>query len=498
MPPEPDQLVFRPHGQQVRLWRERHPELLIEGAAGTGKSRNIGEFINAFCETYPRVRCLVCRKHRVRLTDSFLVTFEQKVLWPEHPALSEGGSIRYRKQYTYPNGSVIVVGGMDDPDRWFSTEWDLVFCNEATELTLDAWEKFSRAMRNYKAPWQPMIADCNPREPSNWLNQRALDGKMARIKTRHRDNPFLYNHATQRWTRQGREFLRKLRDMTHVRRKRLYEGLWCAAPGQIWEDWDQDDHIIENPGAPNARKPYGDKLPAFEWYMGSLDWGWNDPMVFQVWGVTQAPERRMYRLLEIYRRNWTTDDLADKLVPIIKDWNLNTVVCDPSRPENIELLNRRLTSFGYRDGKPVCVKADNRLEGGLDEVRRRLRDRTMFFVQASYTHPFGYDRTLEEKSRPVCTEDEIPEYQHELDDNDEPIGEKPAKDSIDHGCDATRYAAMYVWNYDESPARDKSRLEFGPTGKVLLRSLHKRPTNVRAYTPQQLEQLERRMRRMAA
>ena len=39
-----------------------------------------------------------------------------------------------RQAYHYPNGSEVVVGGLDKPSKVMSTEYDLVYVQEAIEL----------------------------------------------------------------------------------------------------------------------------------------------------------------------------------------------------------------------------------------------------------------------------------------------------------------------------------------------------------------------------
>ena len=56
---------YRPRGQMRQLWLEAVrgelpalSEILLDGPAGTGKSRCTGEFLHWVCETWPGARCL--------------------------------------------------------------------------------------------------------------------------------------------------------------------------------------------------------------------------------------------------------------------------------------------------------------------------------------------------------------------------------------------------------------------------------------------------------
>src|SRR6185503_16380961 len=114
----------------------------------------------------------------------------------------------------------------------FSTEFDLIYVNEATELTENEWESLHRALRNNVAPYQQLVGDCNPDAPTHWLNQRCIAGRTKRLLSRHADNPTLTP-----------AYLERLDRLTGVRRQRLFLGLWVAAEGQIWEQFDPQHHV---------------------------------------------------------------------------------------------------------------------------------------------------------------------------------------------------------------------------------------------------------------
>ena len=117
------------------LFRCKDPEVLLEGPAGTGKTRALLEYVNYLCEEYPGIRVLIFRKTRTSMNESVLVTWEEKVLWENHPAKVGDAHRNNRQHYRYPNGSHVVIGGMDNSDRIISTEYDVAACIEDTEVT---------------------------------------------------------------------------------------------------------------------------------------------------------------------------------------------------------------------------------------------------------------------------------------------------------------------------------------------------------------------------
>lgn len=436
-------LEYRPWGGCARVFTERTPEVIVDGPAGTGKSRAICEYLNWLAEEYPGVRILICRKTRVSCTESVLVTLDERVLWQGHPALA-GPTRAHRSSYTYPNGSVIVVGGMDNPTRLFSTEYDIAYVNECNELTESEWESLHRALRNGKLPWQQLIGDCNPDAPSHWANQRCLKGKAVRISTRHTDNPSL-----------TKQYLENLSSkLSGVRRRRLFLGEWCAAEGAVWENFDTTVHCL-------------DKRPDdLRWFFASVDWGFTAPGTVQVWGVDG--DRRLYLVAEVYKTQQVLEWWVDRMLDLHKEFDLRRIVCDPARVDSIEAVNLHLT----RKGKPqIAEGADNTRTNtgkgdlaGLDLVRSGFQDKRIFLVRDSLR--FGRDDSLVETSQPWTLEQEIPSYVYALDE-DRPNKEQTDPMCADHGCDALRYAVNFAWRNHLAKRPEASRFKPGTYGQWL-------------------------------
>ena len=125
--------MFPEFAKKISYWDLREREVLLEGPAGTGKSRCMGEYLHWIASNYPGVRLLVVRKTRASLTQSWMVTFESKVVEPDHPIL-KGPARAHRASYVYPNGSEIVLGGMDRAERLYSTEYDVIYVNGDNNL----------------------------------------------------------------------------------------------------------------------------------------------------------------------------------------------------------------------------------------------------------------------------------------------------------------------------------------------------------------------------
>jgi hypothetical protein len=379
---------FQAYGAALQLWGSKSEEILIEGPAGTGKTRTILEKIHFCMMKYPGSRALLVRKTRESLNESVLTTYEEKVL-PVGSPLLLGPQRKFRTSYNYPNGSRIVIGGMDKPTKIMSTEFDIIGTFETTELNEEDFENLTTRLRNHVMPYQQIIADCNPDVPQHWLNNRPVKTGMQRLLSRHEDNPHFYDHKLGSWTDAGEKYLAKLDRLSGARRLRLRQGIWAAAEGLIYEDFDQAVHVVE-------------------------------PFVIP---------REWRRLSEDGTKEFLgINDLS-------ADEKIEATVCDHDLEDRMTL---------ERHGIPT-VPAYKDIFRGIQAVQMRLRptpprnkSRIYFFSDALVET----DTELQENNAPTRTVHEMGNYvwkrlKGKTDDQDEPA------DRDNHGMDPMRYAVAY-------------------------------------------------------
>jgi phage terminase large subunit len=395
---------YRPYGAAEELFYSRSPEILLAGPAGTGKTRAVLEKVFLCAQRFAGMRALLARKTRASLSQSVLVTLEDKVIWENHPVLG-GASRRYRQSYLFSNRSELVTGSLDKPDRIMSTEFDLIAAFEATELTLDDWQKLLSRLRNGRMPFQQAIADCNPSYPGHWLNHRAAQGFMQRLVSRHQDNPSLWDRVHGCWTAEGEKYLATLGRLSGVTRRRLLDGHWAAPEGLVYPLL--EEHIL--PGT--SPKPPHQPLRV----CAGVDWGFREPTALVV-GVLCADDC-LYVVEEYYQSGRVPTELGQRIQALVGRWNIEMLFCDSSRPEMIAQL-RQWDILA----RPAPVKS---VDLGIAKVLERLQNRQLKI----------YD---------CCANllNEAAEYHYE------PGGDgRPAKLPVpinDHALDALRYLVAGV------------------------------------------------------
>jgi len=416
---------YHPRGAALEVFHCRAPEVLLSGPAGTGKSRGCLEKLHMVSLINPGMRGLIVRKTRESLGSTALVT------WREHVAKEAlasglvsfyGGSAEEPPQYRYTNGSKIMIGGMDKPTKIMSSEYDLVYAQEATELTTTDWENITTRLRNGRISFQQLMADCNPDIPTHWLKQRCDAGTTLMINCRHEDNPVLFDD-TGKITTRGAAYLSKLDALTGVRYQRLRRGLWVAAEGLIYEDWDPAVHLID---------PFTIPDDWTRWWV--VDFGYTNPFVLQCWA--EDPDGRLYLYREIYRTKRLVEDHARDILKLVapdgqwREPRPRAVICDHDA-EDRATLERHL-GMGTTPAKKT-------VKDGLQAAQSRLRPagdgRPRLYVLRDAL--VERDRELEDAKKPCCTAEEIVGYIWDAQPG-KPPKEVPVKKD-DHGMDGVRY-----------------------------------------------------------
>ena len=450
-----DAPTFR--NQVLTFWESKDHEIILSGPYETGKTYATLSKLHVMLCLFPKSRALMVRKTRNSILTSAVVTYEQKVLPfppgdPRCPIVKYGGE--RPEFYLYPNGSRLIVGGLDDADKYLSAEYDFIYVNQAEEIQLDSWEKLvGRATgRAGNAPFTQVFGDCNPGPPKHWIKSRQ---KLTVLETRHEDNPAL--HDGQKWTVQGERTIKILDGLSGLRYKRGRLGLWVGAEGVVYE-FDSTIHLLKS-----------FDIPASWRRIRVIDFGYSNPFVC-LW-IAIDNDGRMYIYREIYMTQRTVArhmvdihiySLGEQYEATISDHDAEdratlaspTVVSDKAQVD-------RLVAVGFKPDKAgnvmlpgiATIAADKRVSVGIEKVEERLKVQgdgkpRLYLLEDILVET---DETLKEKYLPVSTEDEFQVYAYPESKDGKPTKEEPLK-IYDHAMDALRYGTMYFDGGKQAPS----------------------------------------------
>jgi phage terminase large subunit len=424
----PTVVRYEPRGAAAELFRYKGNEVLLSGAAGTGKSVGALMKVHLVCMSVPKVRALLVRKTHASLAASTLVTFRQKVAAEAIAAGAVsfyGGSAQEPAAFRYSNGSVIVVGGLDRATRLLSTEYDVCFVDEAIETTAEDLDTIVTRLRNGRLSYQQLIMATNPGPPTHHIKQRADSGRCRLLYSTHEDNPRLYTGGE--WTEYGQAYLARLDSLTGARYQRMRWGKWVAAEGLVYEAFDPAVHVLDP-----ADVPQGGTL----WI--SVDFGFTNPTVIQFW--REDADGRLYLTRELYRAGRLVEDHAKDILAVLADLGgpkPRAVICDHDA-EDRATLERHLGLS--------TVAAHKGVSDGIQAVQSRLKPAgdgkpRLFLVRCALVER---DEAMDAAKKPCSTEEEITGYVWDRGSAAQQAADKPPKEAPvkvnDHGMDAMRYA----------------------------------------------------------
>lgn len=512
----------------AELFSSEQSQVLYEGGVGTAKTFSLCWFLRLIAEAFPGIRILLVRQTRISLNNSVLETMEQEVLGVGHPACTPMRARNSRASYTWPESkreitdahgtytyegrSRIDLGGMDNPERFMSTQYDVIAFVEATEGFRKAWGQLSTRTRRYHVtrfgrPWSLQIADCNPAGARHWLNLLAEEGlnladdvrevlgltkeqtvgmkAMHRIRTKITDNPKFWDEETDTWTEQGAAYMSTLARLSPEEQARLIDGLWVNRAGQVYKTFDHEKHVVN--GRLVKRKndyrkwwlvPIGKALFGTEqllpfdfeerhvaYFVIGADWGFlPDPGVVSLYAVDSA--QRAFRVKEWYQTEKSLVWWAELIIKLQQTYDVRAIVTDGPK-ERVSTLNQMLGGKLNDLGEPIARlanKGPGSILAGIDVVRYALDDdtegepRIRFFADSLQHEP---DEYLLKHHAPTNGVKEFDGYvYHERRDDDGPNKAMPI-DKDNHGMDEIRYVCRHLFgnSYKVAGAPPDPRLQ---------------------------------------
>lgn len=388
-------ITYRPHGAALELFHNREPEIMLSGPAGTGKSRASLEKLHLVAQKYAGCRLLMARLTRKSLTQTTMVTFEQKVLHPlDHVHFRTG-----EQEYRYPNGSKLVVGGLDDPNKILSSEYDIAYVPESIEIEVADWENLFGRLRYGVTPYNQILGDTNPGSTEHWIYKRWQLGALTMLWSEHKHNPELFNQVTGELTPFGADYIGRLDRMTGFRYQRLRLGKWVGAEGVVYPEFVPKEHVMVVDVRDWPTKVLG------------VDVGTRNPFAIEM--IAQSADERIHIAGETYRSGMTSSEQVDAVCRACDDFDAEGIFIDPSAAS----LILELEALGY----PV-QKATNDRRYGVAAVHDAMaRGLTVDPSCAGFLREVG-----------------LYAYPSNTTERDDPI----KKD--DHAMDATRYGIVGI------------------------------------------------------
>ena len=308
-------------------------------------TQNTGKTITISRKTFPSLRATVMR--------DFLDILKKAELY------QEANHNKSNSEYTL-NGNLVEFISLDIPQKVRGRKRDLLFVNEANEITYEDWNQLIYRTK------EKIILDYNPSDEYHFIYDKVITRDDCEYHiTTYKDNPFLDKAIVDE--------IERLKETDETYWQIYGLGQRGVSKATIFQ-------FSEN------------KIPDAATLLGyGMDFGYtNDPTTLV---EVYQYENSLYAKELLYRTQMTTQDINS----FLREANIKSVVyCDSAEPRLIEELKRM--------GHPVraTVKGRDSIQAGIDVLKRyKLNIEGDHFIQEMRNYKWQEDKTGKLTNIPV-------------------------------------------------------------------------------------------------
>ena len=286
--------IDKPNAKQELFLRERHRYVGYGGARGGGKSWSVRTKAKLLALRYPGIRLLIVRRSYPELINNHINTLRQECL----------GVAKYNdrdKVLRFLNGSVIDFMYCErdrDLDRLQGVEYDVIFLDEATQLSEFQMRAIAACLRGVNSFPKRMYFTCNPGGQGHAYIKRVFIDRRFEAGEEPENYSFVQALVTDNRAlmRQQPEYLKQLETLPPKLREAWLYGSWDVYEGQFFEDFrDAPEHYQDRQWT-HVIEPFA---PDKGWTVcRSYDFGYGKPFSCAWWAVDY--DGVIYRILELY------------------------------------------------------------------------------------------------------------------------------------------------------------------------------------------------------
>lgn len=272
------------------------------GARGGGKSWSIRFKAKLLGLVYPGIRMLLLRQTYQEVIKNHLDALKKDL-----KDLSKYN--KTDKAFYFNNGSLLQFGyceNDDDADQYQGVEYDVIFIDEATQMSEAQLKKIAACCRGVNDFPKHIYYTMNPGGQGHAYIKRIFIDKQYTeledpaqfrfIQAKVRDNLALMQNDP--------DYIKSLQALPPKLRKAWLDGDWDIFEGQFFEDFINKESHYKDRRWTNVIEPF--EVPPSWTIYRSYDHGYSKPFSCGYWAVDY--EGRAYRILEIYGCTETPDE----------------------------------------------------------------------------------------------------------------------------------------------------------------------------------------------
>ena len=286
--------IDSPSDKQKQFLLAKAKHIAFGGARGGGKSWAVRTKAKLLAIKYPGIKILIVRRSYPELINNHINILRRELT----------GIAKYvdkDKVLKFPNGSTVnfTYCACDaDLDRMQGVEYDVIFLDEATQLSEYQMKTVTACMRGVNNFPKRVYYTCNPGGQGHgyikrlFIDRRFEDGEdpddYVFIRSLISDNKVLLQSQP--------DYLKQLSALPPKLKKAWLEGSWDIFDGQFFEEFKDLPEGYLSRKHPHVIEPF--EIPDNYQIYRSFDWGYNKPFSCGWWAVDR--DGTAYRILELY------------------------------------------------------------------------------------------------------------------------------------------------------------------------------------------------------
>lgn len=286
--------IQQPNPKQALFLKAKTKHVAFGGARGGGKSWAVRVKAQLLALRYTGIRILIVRRTYEELRQNHIQQLRVEL----------NGIARYNvteKQFSFPNGSVIQFGycAKDaDLDRYQGAEYDVIFLDEATQLSEHQMKTITACVRGVNRFPKRVYYTCNPGGQGHQYIKRLFIDRRFEAEEIPEEHSFIQSLVTDNKALMASQpdYVQQLKALPHTQRLAWLEGRWDVFEGQFFEEFrDEPAHYIDRQNT-HVIKPF--RIPRDWTIYRSFDWGYARPFSCGWWAVDY--DGVLYRVAELY------------------------------------------------------------------------------------------------------------------------------------------------------------------------------------------------------
>ena len=370
--------------------------LICDGAVRSGKtSIMMWAFISWAMRDFNGQRFGICGKTVDSTTKNIVVPFISMSLAKETYTLKWRRSEKLLEVRRGPVVNYFEVFGGKDEASFMLIQGRTLAGVLLDEVVLMPESFVNQALARCSVDGARFWFSCNPENPGHWFKQEW-------INKREQHNALYLHFAMTDNPSLSQKTLERYKSMySGVFYDRYILGKWCLAEGLVYPMFGEASHVISEQKMPHNRTAKHKKIPPYEKYYVSADYGTMNPCVFILWGLRGGV---YYAIDEYYysgRRETprTDEEHYAALKGLTGSLKITRIIIDPSAASFITLIRRK---------KEFSVwEADNAVLDGIRECGTALKlGLLLFSTRCKHTiEEFGLYSWDEKKSEDAVIKD---------------------------------------------------------------------------------------------